>query len=114
MARTKRRRFARWLACWVLSATAVALADSAAAADPSELLQRYRCTICHGEREVLAGPPWIDIARRYRGRSQADALVAAKIRTGAGGSGLWHMPPHPEVSKADATTMAHYIMSFKE
>ena len=47
----------------------------------------------------------------YRGKQQADKIVAEKIRSGAHGSGPWHMPPHPEVSKADAATMARYILS---
>lgn len=99
---------------WAVPVMLALLAGAAAAGDPVVLLQQYRCTICHAGREVLAGPPWIDIATRYRGKRQADALVAAKIRAGAGGSGLWHMPPHPEVSKADAATMARYILSFRD
>jgi cytochrome c len=99
---------------WAVPVLLALVAGTAVADEPVALLQQYRCTICHAEREVLTGPPWIDIATRYRGKQQANALVAAKIRAGASGSGLWHMPPHPEVSKADATTMAHYILSIKE
>jgi cytochrome c551/c552 len=32
---------------------------------------------------------------------------------GAHSGGPWHMPPHPEVSKADAVTMARYILAIK-
>jgi cytochrome c len=83
----------------------------AAGTPPQELLEKYRCTTCHAESDAAAGPAWIDIATHYRGEKQANKLVADKIRSGARGSGPWHMPPHPEVSKADAATMARYILS---
>ena len=91
------------------------LFNAAWAADtsPQALLEKYRCTICHAEREAAAGPAWADIATHYRGERQANKLVADKIRSGARGGGPWHMPPHPEVSKADAATMARYILAIK-
>jgi cytochrome c len=78
---------------------------------PQELLDRYRCSICHAESDAAAGPAWVDIAIHYRGDRHADKLVADKIRSGAHGGGQWHMPPHPEVSEADAATMARYILA---
>ncbi len=102
----------------ILLAATLALAmpagtGSAAETQPQALLEQYRCTICHADREVLAGPPWVDIALRYKGQRQAEVIVSAKIQSGARGSGLWNMPPHPEVSKADAAVMANYILTFK-
>jgi cytochrome c len=86
----------------------------AAGTPPQELLERYRCTICHAESDAAAGPAWVDIAAHYRGESQANKLVAAKIRSGAHGNGPWRMPPHAEVSKADATAMARYILAIRK
>jgi cytochrome c len=83
----------------------------AAGTPPQELLERYRCTTCHATSDAAAGPAWADIAMHYRGKQQANKVVAEKIRSGAHGSGPWHMPPHPEVSQADAATMARYILS---
>jgi len=94
--------------------TALSGAGLAAGAEPPALLAQYRCAVCHADRETLTGPSWADIAARYRGQRQAEVIVSAKIRAGAHGSGLWHMPPHPEVSKTDAATMASYILSIKE
>ena len=85
----------------------------AAEASPEALLDKYRCTICHAEREAAAGPAWVEIAAHYRKEPHADKLIADKIMVGVRGSGPWHMPPHPEVSKADAETMARYILSIK-
>ncbi len=93
---------------------ACALAASGAlGADTEALLEQYRCTICHAAREPLAGPSWSDIAARYRNQKQAEAVLTAKIRAGARGGGLWHMPPHPEVSKRDAEAIASWILAFR-
>jgi len=88
-------------------------ASWAAGSTPQELLGKYRCSICHAESDAAAGPAWVDIAIHYRGERHADKLVADKIRSGAHGGGQWHMPPHPEVSEADAATMARYILATK-
>jgi cytochrome c len=85
----------------------------AAGATSQELLDKYRCSICHAERDAAAGPAWVDIAAHYRGERHADRLVADKIRTGVHGGGQWHMPPHPEVSEADAMMMARFILATK-
>ena len=86
----------------------------AAAAPPTALLEKYRCTTCHAEREALAGPAWVDVAARYRGKAHAEATVAAGIRAGIASGGPWHMPPHPEISPAEAATLARYILQLKE
>ena len=98
---------------WLLALAA--FGNAAWAADPAsqELLEKYRCTICHADREPGTGPAWVDIAAHYSGKRQANTLVADKIRSGAHSGGPWHMPPHPEVSKADAKTMARYILSIR-
>ena len=85
----------------------------ALAADTKALLDQYRCTICHADRSPLAGPSWADIAARYHNQKQADSILTAKIRAGARGGGLWHMPPHPEVSKRDAETISAWILAFR-
>jgi cytochrome c len=103
----------RWLALgsvlafWLPSALAIA-AD--APVDVGAALTHYRCYICHSDREPLAGPAFADIAARYRDRQDAVSYIAQNIMTGRSGS-TWHMPPHPELSPAEARAMAQYIMS---
>jgi cytochrome c len=77
------------------------------------LLHEYKCYICHSDNEAKAGPAYVDVAAKYRNRPNAVATVAAVVRKGAHGGGPWHMPPHPEVSSADARTIANYILSLK-
>jgi cytochrome c len=75
------------------------------------LLQKYECYSCHGDGEARSGPAYADVAARYRKTPHAVARLADVIRKGTRGSGQWHMPPHPEISKADAVRMARYILS---
>ena len=86
----------------------------AQAEPPQVLLEKYRCYLCHADHEVKTGPAYVDVAARYRGNSRAVAILAATVRKGARGSGPWHMPPHPEVSDADAKTMVRYILSLQK
>lgn len=81
------------------------------ALDAQALLTQYKCYICHADREAKAGPPYADVAAYYRGRPNAVSTIALDIRRGLRGGSTWHMPPHPEVTEAEARAMARYIMS---
>jgi cytochrome c len=77
------------------------------------LLKKYNCTACHQNAVKVVGPAYKDVAAKYKGQPMIDKL-AAKIR--AGGGGVWGqmaMPPHPQVSEADAKKMATYILAVK-
>jgi cytochrome c len=97
------------LLCMVLLAS-----SSAAATEVTVLMKQYRCYLCHDDRDVGAGPAFVDVAKRYRGHRHAASVVAFKIRAGSSSGGPWHMPPHPEVSRSDAAAMARYILSLEE
>ncbi|MET0441014.1 MAG: c-type cytochrome [Casimicrobiaceae bacterium] len=81
------------------------------AAEAPASLTHYRCYICHADREAGVGPAFADVAAFYRGRKDATSKIANEIRQGIRGGGPWHMPPHPEISPAEAREMARYIMS---
>jgi cytochrome c len=99
--------FAIMLACGLLAAGTVH------AQDASTLLEKYKCNACHGMTEPKTGPAYVDVAARYRGDPKAASALADAIRRGAHGSGPWHMPPHPEISEADARKMVRYILALK-
>lgn len=94
-------------------ATVFLCAQLAAAAEPPPGLTHYRCYICHSDQKPLAGPAFADVAKTYRGRRDAVDRIARNIRDGMRTGGPWHMPPHPEVSVAEARDMARYIMSLQ-
>ena len=96
----------------VLIASLALVATSAFADDA--LLKKNNCIACHAADKKLVGPSYKAVADKYRGQSDAADKLAKKIR--AGGSGVWGaipMPPHPQVSEADAKKMATYILNTK-
>jgi cytochrome c len=107
---------ARWerSAAGLALALALPLAQAAAGAaaiDPQVALNRYKCYLCHADRENKAGPAYAEVARRYRSDPNAVARLAREIRRGIRSGGPWHMPPHPEVPASEARAMARYIMA---
>ncbi|HKU85267.1 MAG TPA: cytochrome C' [Casimicrobiaceae bacterium] len=105
------------IACALCLPVAAGLAHAAKAAgaeDAQALLTQYKCYICHADRETKAGPAYVDVAASLRGRKDAVSVLARTIRHGMRSGGPWHMPPHPEVSAAEARVMARYIMSLRD
>ena len=95
-----------------LAACLATLASVAAtAAEPPASLTQHRCYMCHSDYDPEVGAAFADIAVSYRGKSDAVSRIAHDIRAGMHTGGPWHMPPHPEVSAAEAREMARYIMS---
>ena len=92
----------------------VAAADGQHPPDPQALLTQYKCYLCHADRETKAGPAYVDVAHQYRNTPNAVSKLASEIRGGLRHGGPWHMPPHPEVSVAQARAMARYIMSLRQ
>jgi len=87
--------------------------DARAAGAPAAtaLMNEYRCYVCHADDEPKAGPAFADVAAAYRGNPKAQSTVAGVIRRGQHGGGPWHMPPHPEISAAEANVIARYILA---
>jgi cytochrome c len=80
-------------------------------AEGRRLVEAGTCLSCHQVDRKSIGPSYTAVARRYRGDTSATARLARKIRRG--GSGVWGkvtMPPHPQLSDADATAMAAYVL----
>jgi len=94
-----------------LAVLASLAAGGLAAATPApQLMEQNRCYVCHADADAKAGPAFVDIAAAYRGNPKAAATVSALVRRGQHGGGPWNMPPHPEISAADADTITRYIL----
>lgn len=79
-----------------------------------KLMQANNCMACHQIEKRKYGPQFDEIPAKYVGDASAVAKLSAKIK--AGGSGVWGediMPPQPQVSDADAKSMAELIMGLK-
>ena len=96
----------------VIAASLLAMAGAVQASP--ELLKKNNCTACHANDKKMVGPAYKDVAAKYASDSAAAEKLAKKIK--AGGSGVWGpipMPANPNLSDADALTLAKYIMSIK-
>ena len=97
----------------VCAAFGLSVSAGSAFAD-AEMLKKFNCTACHSIDKKVLGPPLKEVAAKYASDSGAAAMLAKKIQTG--GAGAWGqlpMPPQPQVSDADAKTLAEYILSLK-
>ena len=90
-----------------------AAAGQVLAEDPRALLHKYKCYVCHADARTKTGPAFVAVAARYRNDPKAFAALVAAVKDGAHGAGPWHMPPHPEVTDADARRMVRYILSLR-
>jgi len=92
---------------------AVMLAVSVGAAHASaDLAKSKNCLACHAVDKKLVGPAFKDVAARYTQKDVAE--LAASIRKG--GAGKWGpipMPANPQVSEAEATALATWVLKQK-
>lgn len=92
----------------------VGLFSAGSAAADDEMLKKFNCMACHAIDQKRLGPPLKNVAARYAGDTGAAAMLAKKIQAGGAGSwGQMPMPAQPQVSDADAQTLAEYILSLK-
>lgn len=97
----------------VAVAAVAALASNAAFAN-EQLAKEKNCLACHAVDHKLVGPGYKDVAAKYKGDKSAEGKLATKIQKG--GSGAWGqipMPANPQVSDAEARTLAKWILSLK-
>jgi cytochrome c len=95
----------------VFAALSVASGAALASAD---LAKAKNCMACHALDKKLVGPSYKDVAAKYASDKDAAAKLAKKIREG--GTGVWGqvpMPANPQVSEAEALTLAKWVMTVK-
>lgn len=98
----------------VLSALALSLPAGAQQADVDELYKTKNCFACHRIDRNHLGPPFKNIAAKYVDDKSAEANLAKKIREGT--VGVWGsvpMPAQAQVTEAEATTLARWILELK-
>lgn len=95
----------------ILALAATSVAPAFANAD---LAQKKSCLACHAVDKKLVGPAYKDIAAKYAGQKDAEAMLATKIQKG--GVGAWGqvpMPANPQVSADEAKTLAAWVLTIK-
>ena len=83
--------------------------------DGEKLISRLDCVGCHHKSMKILGPSYLDIAKKYDLNDKNINYLSTKIIKG--GSGVWGnipMAAHATLNKADAKSMAKYILSLKK
>jgi cytochrome c len=97
----------------IAAALGLSLASGAALAN-ADLAKAKNCLACHASDKKVVGPSYKDVAAKYASDKDAVNKLAKKIREG--GVGVWGqvpMPANPQVSEAEARTLAAWVMTAK-
>ncbi len=94
-----------------IAALGTALAGGNAFAN-MELAQKSGCTSCHAVDKKIVGPSYKDVAAKYKGNKDAEALLAEKVKKGGSGTfGPVPMPPNAAVKDDDVKTLVKWILA---
>jgi len=99
-------------AALVAAGAANAALDNAAA---EAMMKKDGCAACHSIDKKLIGPPYVDVAAKYKGDKDAVARLTKKVKEG--GSGVWGPTPMPAnlmTSNADITDLVTWILTLKK
>lgn len=76
------------------------------------LMASHACLACHAIDHKVVGPSFNDVAARFRSHPAAVNELSARIRSG--GTGAWGtvpMPPMPDLTQAQADSLAQYVLA---
>jgi cytochrome c len=79
-----------------------------------ELAWDSGCFNCHDVHEQIRGPAWIEVAKRYRGDSDAlERLVKTVIEGGSGNWGDDVMSPNRRVPEEDVRMLVAWLLALE-
>lgn len=88
------------------------LVSAAPAMANADLAKKSGCLACHAVDKKVVGPAYQDIAKKYAGKADAEAMLVKKVK--AGGVGVWGqipMPPNAAVKDADIQTLVKWVLA---
>jgi cytochrome c len=87
--------------------------DKEVLARGKSLIEENGCPTCHKNEERIIGPSYKEVAQRYKNdkSKHLSPLANTIVQGGAGNWGEIPMIPHPHISREEAETMIHYILS---
>lgn len=102
----------------LISATAIALSALATPAMADMALATSKnCMACHAVATKMVGPSYKDVATKYAADADAVKKLAVSIQKGSTpGKGNWGpvpMPANTQVSEAEATKLAAWVLTQK-
>jgi cytochrome c len=87
---------------------------SGAALANADLAKAKNCLACHAADKKVVGPSYKEVAAKYAADKDAVAKLSKKIREGGVGNwGQIPMPANPQVSDAEAQTLARWVLATK-
>lgn len=99
------------------SAAALLASVQAPAFADQALAQSKNCMACHAVDKKMVGPSYKDVAAKYAADKDAVKMLSEKIQKGSTpGKGNWGavpMPANPQVTEAEATKLAAWVMTVK-
>jgi cytochrome c len=106
-----------WHSAFFIAALFVAQAADAALDNTSAdaMMKKNGCAACHTIDKKLIGPPYQDVAAKYKGDKDALAKLSDKVKKG--GVGVWGqvpMPPNVQVPDADIKDLVSWILTLKK
>ncbi len=84
--------------------TAAALAASGAAIAQEDLAKKDGCLNCHDVSTKKVGPAFKDVAAKYKGKSDAEAMLVTKLKEGKG-------HPATKASEGDLKNIVKWVLS---
>jgi cytochrome c len=98
----------------IILSVAIGAAFASPAFANADLAKNKNCMACHAVDKKVVGPAYKEVAAKYAGQKDAADKLAQKIVKG--GSGAWGavpMPANPQVTEAEAMTLAAWVLSAK-
>jgi cytochrome c len=99
----------------VIGITASLIVATAVRADDEEKAKKLatskNCLTCHHVDMKLVGPAYKEVAKKYKGNKDAEAMLIKKVI--AGGSGVWGTIPMPPnvVKEEEAKLLVEWILA---
>jgi cytochrome c len=87
-----------------------------------DLAKAKNCLSCHAADKMMVGPAYKEVAKKYAGQKDAEAMLTQSILKGTGTGKGWQkegkaamamMPPNAMVKPDEAAKLAKWVLSQK-
>ena len=84
----------------------------AMAEDGAKVAAKYNCLACHSVDKKIVGPAYKDVAAKYKGQKDAEAMLMAEVRKGLPG-GKWGKIPMPaqQIEDKDLRVIIRWVLA---
>nr|WP_314899193.1 c-type cytochrome [uncultured Deefgea sp.] len=96
----------------IILISALLAAPAIAADDGAKVAAKYNCLACHSVDKKIVGPSYKDVAAKYKGQKDAEAMLMAEVRKGLPG-GKWGKIPMPaqQIEDKDLRVIIRWVLA---